>query len=537
MSPDPVRPRWRSKLAIACLAVLMGLGIGELLVRGLGRAPVLGEIALGAATSSYERSSNPRLGFELKANVRDPEADCRGRYARTNAHGQRDVERELAKPVGSERVALLGDSVVEGFGVCALDDTISRQMEALHPSGTREVLNFGVSGYCTRAEVELLEVKGLAFDPDVVVVVFTENDFDNFNREAHELEADFGRPAWAEALFAGSHLFRSLCVALDWFRYGADVDPAAWNQAAIGDNNVATGLERLRELAEREGFAPLVVVWPQFRDDSIVDPHPLEAGTGGELVIERLARARGIPVARLSPYFERDRQERAGAVNPRLLYTQKDRMHPSVEGCRVAARAIDAVLEELPELQRAAADVAARGSERAADEAALELARSKGEAKANRSRVYNNQGLALYAQGDLDGAIERFRAALDEDPGFAKAHYNLANALFGKGEGEAASRHYGEALRLRPDDPKSHYNYGVALMLSGRPTDALPRFREAVRLDPELVDAYFHLGNLAVERGELELALEHYQRVLALRPDASGVSEAVATIRARLESE
>ena len=37
------------------------------------------------------------------------------------------------------------------------------------------------------AEIELLETKGLAFEPDVVVLVFVENDFDNFNREAFPL--------------------------------------------------------------------------------------------------------------------------------------------------------------------------------------------------------------------------------------------------------------------------------------------------------------------------------------------------------------
>ena len=80
---------------------------------------------------------------------------------------------------------MLGDSVVEGVGLRDLDDTVSRQLEKLYPDGRTEVLNFGVSAYCTLAEVELLEVKGLAFDPDVVILVFVENDYLNFNREAH----------------------------------------------------------------------------------------------------------------------------------------------------------------------------------------------------------------------------------------------------------------------------------------------------------------------------------------------------------------
>ena len=60
-----------------------------------------------------------------------------------------------------------------------------------------QVLNVATIGYCTRSEVELLRVKGLPFQPDRVVLVFVENDFDNFNREAfnHLITALIDSPA------------------------------------------------------------------------------------------------------------------------------------------------------------------------------------------------------------------------------------------------------------------------------------------------------------------------------------------------------
>ena len=54
---------------------------------------------------------------------------------------------------------------------------MSRQLEMRYGDGQTEVLNFGVSGYCTLAEVELLEVKGIQFQPDLVVLVFVEKRF------------------------------------------------------------------------------------------------------------------------------------------------------------------------------------------------------------------------------------------------------------------------------------------------------------------------------------------------------------------------
>ena len=126
------------RVALALGATALALLLGEVLVRAAGVAPGLAEIRVGDTGSAYRRSENPVLGFELRPNHRDPDADCRNAYASTNAHGQRDVERSLAKPAGVERVLLVGDSVVEGFGLCDLDDTISRRMELLRP-GQREV--------------------------------------------------------------------------------------------------------------------------------------------------------------------------------------------------------------------------------------------------------------------------------------------------------------------------------------------------------------------------------------------------------------
>jgi lysophospholipase L1-like esterase len=266
-TPSKKRPRASHRRlagpAVALCATLLALLAGEGIVRLLGRAPEIKAIRLGSAHDTvreyecfYKRSTNPVLGFELKANCRSDNPDFIQTYERTNSHGQRDKERALEKPDGVRRILILGDSVVEGYGLRE-SETISRRLEDLYPDGSTEVLNFGVSAYCTLAEVELLEVKALRFDPDVVVIVFVENDFDNFNREAFPLGGTIDRPAIAEVLFEKSHLFRLTSVQLNLFHFGAEADPVRWNKDAIGDNNVAEGLSRFRQLADRHGFQPL----------------------------------------------------------------------------------------------------------------------------------------------------------------------------------------------------------------------------------------------------------------------------------------
>ena len=157
--------RLRGRFGPLFLGILLALPLAEVAVRALRMAPEIRFIDVSHDDTVFRRSDNPILGFELKPDWRDPDADLVRSYPSTNSHGFRDIERSLEKPAGVRRVLLLGASVVEGFGLRELDQTISRQTEFAFGDGT-EVLNFGVSAYCTRAKVELLRTKGLAFHPD-----------------------------------------------------------------------------------------------------------------------------------------------------------------------------------------------------------------------------------------------------------------------------------------------------------------------------------------------------------------------------------
>jgi lysophospholipase L1-like esterase len=97
---------------------------------------------------------------------------------KTNSLAMIDKERTLAKPAGSKRIAMLGDSFIAGLGVKP-EDRVNQVMEKLLPSGW-EALNFGVPGFGTTQELILLRERVLGFSPDVVVVViYIGNDFDD----------------------------------------------------------------------------------------------------------------------------------------------------------------------------------------------------------------------------------------------------------------------------------------------------------------------------------------------------------------------
>ena len=99
--------RWLSPVFAAVAVCVLALAIVEIAVRLLGLAPDVKLIEISGERTVYKRSTNPILGFELKADYRDPEADLVMSYPRTNSHGQRDVERSLAKPPYRSRSTVL----------------------------------------------------------------------------------------------------------------------------------------------------------------------------------------------------------------------------------------------------------------------------------------------------------------------------------------------------------------------------------------------------------------------------------------------
>jgi Flp pilus assembly protein TadD/lysophospholipase L1-like esterase len=518
------QPWWRpffrrlARPALALGATLLTLLAGEVFVRVLGWAPGIKPIELSSYDCIYQRSTDPILGFELKANYRCATPDFIQTYERTNAHGQRDRERIVPKPEGIRRILLLGDSVVEGYGLPE-SETISRQLEALYQDGSTEVLNFGVSAYCTRAEIELLEVKGLQFEPDTVVLVFVENDFDNFNREAFPLGGTIPRPALVKALFRRSHLFRLASIRLNLFHFGAEADPMRWNRQAIGDNNVAAGLRRLRELADQYGFRPLVAIWPRFLDDRITD-RCFMPEDGGQLVVEHLAAMYDLPAVRLSESFRRHRATSAGAANPRLYYSQGDELHPSREGCRVAAEALQQVLADADLGHSTSAREIPRSAH--SDAQALAAARALGQAQPNDARVHNRLGTELLRAGKPAEAVAEFEQAIAADPTHAGAHNNLGVAYERLGRAEAQAQ-FERAAQLDPNFTHAHFNLARILMQKGHAAAAVVELQRTIRVDPNHVGALNMLGMALGRQQEFAQAATHLERACRLDPNNAEV--------------
>jgi lysophospholipase L1-like esterase len=337
-------PALSRTVLLAAVSTVVALGLAEGVTRVFSLAPALGRIVLDDPTSPLQVSGSPVQGYELKPSFTSP-ADP---SLRINSSGLRGPERAIPKPRGVRRIALAGDSVVEGVGLKREQDTMPSQLEELlRPDGPIEVINAGIVGYNTQAEIELLRRRVVPYQIDLAIVVFVRNDHHSLTRDAGDTWVH-PRPRAAEVLFAHSDLFRLAALRLNLFHFREDLDPD-YLDARIGRaqarDNVALGLEELARLSTEHGFRAIVVVWPNF-GDTINDPPGLFEPGSDRMRVETLGARHGIPVIRLGRAFTADYAGRGSAKpSPRDLYTFEG-MHPRPEGNRVAAAILGRLIHE-----------------------------------------------------------------------------------------------------------------------------------------------------------------------------------------------
>ncbi len=156
---------WRKAIVVSLAGVLLLLALleGTLRMAGIGYPPFF--------------QFDPDVGLRrLSPGVEGWYANGEGKaYVRINSDGLRDQEHALAKPPGTLRIAVLGNSFAEAFLVppeksfWAVMERSLTQCKALQ--GTRvEAINFGVSWYGTADEWVALQTGVWKYDPDIVVL-------------------------------------------------------------------------------------------------------------------------------------------------------------------------------------------------------------------------------------------------------------------------------------------------------------------------------------------------------------------------------
>ena len=156
---------WIKNTAVIAGAVLLALGAGE--------------VALRIAGFSYPNFWLPDAvtGSSLRPGMEGWQRDEGKAYVRISRQGLRDREHSIAKPAGTYRIAVLGDSYAEAMQVemdRAFWALLPEKLKACGFAGGKniETLNFGVSGYGTGHELLTLQSRVWQYQPDMVLLAF-----------------------------------------------------------------------------------------------------------------------------------------------------------------------------------------------------------------------------------------------------------------------------------------------------------------------------------------------------------------------------
>ncbi len=139
--------------------------------------------------------------------------------------------------------------------------------------------------------------------------------------------------------------------------------------------------------------------------------------------------------------------------------------------------------------------------------------------------VRANTAIDRYNQGDYDGAVEKFREELKQDPGSPVINFNLGDAAYRLQKYDDAFEAYAKAMVS--GDPtlrqKAYYNGGNALFMQGNTAqnieqqlssyyDARYQYHQALDLNPRDEQAKKNLGLLEVRIKQAEKQKEQEQQ-------------------------
>lgn len=169
--------RTLSNLALMFLTLAFAFAAGEIIVRLLYKKQT---VLFPRYHTDYQYGRYTIRGIRPNADFWHTSVDGTWQFV-TNSKGFRNTkEFTYQKPANTLRVLSLGDSNTQGHEV-RQNLTFSATLERFlnHHKPPAEVINTGASGFSNAEELVLLENEGFKYNPDVVVLAFFANDYED----------------------------------------------------------------------------------------------------------------------------------------------------------------------------------------------------------------------------------------------------------------------------------------------------------------------------------------------------------------------
>ncbi|MBD3176717.1 MAG: tetratricopeptide repeat protein, partial [Armatimonadia bacterium] len=131
-----------------------------------------------------------------------------------------------------------------------------------------------------------------------------------------------------------------------------------------------------------------------------------------------------------------------------------------------------------------------------------------------------NLGTVYMDMGQPQRAVEQWRVALAERPGFEPGQRMLTYALLQSGQLAEAEPELRRLLKLSPDDAEAHHNLATLLCELERYGESIPVAEQCLSLRPDRTDTYFALAEAQDKLGDRDAAIETIERLLRRDPSS-----------------
>ncbi|MCX7401795.1 MAG: tetratricopeptide repeat protein [Planctomycetia bacterium] len=150
----------------------------------------------------------------------------------------------------------------------------------------------------------------------------------------------------------------------------------------------------------------------------------------------------------------------------------------------------------------------------------------------------NAEGVALYQQGNYQGAITHFQQALAQQPGSSDCFYNLGATyhqqakLFARPvDMQTAEQYYHLCLARNPNHEACERGLAVLMVEQKRPAEAIALLQSWAERQPTNPNPQIELARLCEEHGDLRDAENHLMDALAIDPNNTRALVALGQIR------
>jgi tetratricopeptide (TPR) repeat protein len=148
-----------------------------------------------------------------------------------------------------------------------------------------------------------------------------------------------------------------------------------------------------------------------------------------------------------------------------------------------------------------------------------ELQKGSSQIEPDSTLEFYRQGKDLWRERKYGPAIEKFDAALREDPRFLNARIMRGITESDQGNHERAISDFTEAIRLEPDSATAIYGRAGEYRVQKDYTRSLQDYEHVLLLTPQDPDALYGRGMDYVELGNADLAIRDLDRSIQIKPD------------------